>query len=151
MIALACDHGGFDLMEGIRKYLGSAGYEFKDFGTFSPDSCDYPVIMAPAASAVAAGACDKGIFICGTGIGMSMAANKTPGIRAALCTNSYMAEMTRSHNNANVLILGGRVTEVESAIEIVKVFLCTDFSEKEKHCRRVAMLNELDSKRNEVY
>ena len=144
MIALACDHGGFELMEGVRSFLGSAGYEIKDFGTFSPDSCDYPVIMAPAAKAITDGVCDKGIFICGTGIGMSMAANKTPGIRAALCTNRYMAEMTRSHNDANVLVLGGRVTGIETGIEIVKVFLDTAFSDKEKHHRRVAMLNDMD-------
>ena len=145
MIALACDHGGFELMKGVRKYLDSAGHEYKDFGTFSPDSCDYPVIMTPAASAVSDGVCDKGIFICGTGIGMSIAANKTPGIRAALCTNLYMAEMTRCHNDANVLVLGGRVLETEPAVEIVKVFLGTAFSEKEKHRRRIAMLSDMDN------
>jgi len=144
MIALACDHGGFELMEGVREFLGSAGYEFKDFGTFSAESCDYPVIVAPAAKAVSDGICDNGIFICGTGIGMSMAANKTPGIRAGLCTNLYMAEMTRCHNDANVLVLGGRVTEIETGIEIVKIFLNTAFSCKEKHRRRIAMLDSLD-------
>jgi len=144
MIALACDHGGFELMEGVRSFLSSAGYEIKDFGAFSSESCDYPVIMAPAAKAITDGVCDKGIFICGTGIGMSMAANKTPGIRAALCTNRYMAEMTRSHNDANVLVLGGRVTGIETGIEIVKTFLDTAFSDKEKHHRRVAMLNNMD-------
>jgi len=147
MIALACDHGGFELMADIKKHLESAGYEFMDFGTFSLESCDYPVIAAPAASAVVSGICENGIFICGTGIGMSIAANKTPGIRAALCTNRYMSEMTRSHNDANVLVLGGRVTDTDTAVEIVKAFLSTSFSEKEKHCRRVAMLNELDNQR----
>ena len=149
MIALACDHGGFELMSNVKKYLETSGYEYKDFGTFSLESCDYPAIAAPAAKAVADGVCDKGIFICGTGVGMSIAANKTPGIRAALCTNRYMAEMTRSHNDANVLVLGGRVVGVDFAIEIVNDFLCTVFSEKEKHCRRVAMLNEMDNARKE--
>jgi len=144
MISLACDHGGFELMEVVRSYLVSAGYEIRDFGTFSLDSCDYPLIMEPAASAVTGGVCDRGIFICGTGIGMSMAANKTPGIRAALCTSRYMAEMTRSHNDANVLVLGGRVTEAPEGLEIVKAFLETSFSNKEKHRRRVAMLNDMD-------
>ena len=146
MIALACDHGGFELMKGIKAYLDSAGYEYKDFGTYSPESCDYPVVMAPAAQAVASGACDNGIFICGTGIGMSIAANKTFGIRAGLCTSCYMAEMTRSHNDANVLVLGGRIMDVDLAIEITKVFLTTDFSDKASHHRRVAMLSNMDSK-----
>jgi len=149
MIALACDHGGFELMADVKKYLEISGLEYKDFGAFSPESCDYPAIAAPAAKSIVDGVCDKGIFICGTGIGMSIAANKTPGIRAALCTNRYMAEMTRSHNDANVLVLGGRVVGVDFAIEIIKAFLNTDFSEKEKHCRRVAMLNELDKARKE--
>ncbi|MCL2426374.1 MAG: ribose 5-phosphate isomerase B [Oscillospiraceae bacterium] len=147
MIALACDHGGFELMQDVKKHLDSAGYEYKDFGTFSSESCDYPVIAAPAAEAISAGNCDKGIFICGTGIGMSIAANKTCGIRAALCTDCYMAEMTRSHNDANVLVLGGRVTKPDVGIKIVETFLTTDFSNEEKHCRRVAMLNQLDAAR----
>jgi len=147
MIALACDHGGFELMADVKKYLETANHDYKDFGTFSSESCDYPTIAAPAAKSISEGVCDNGIFICGTGIGMSIAANKTPGIRAALCTNRYMAEMTRSHNDANVLVLGGRVTDSDIAIEIVKDFLCTPFSEKEKHCRRVEMLNELDESR----
>jgi len=147
MIALACDHGGFELMKNVKKHLESTGCEYKDFGTFSPKNCDYPVILAPAADAVVNGICDKGIFICGTGIGMSMAANKTPGIRAALCTNIYMAEMTRAHNDANTLVLGGRVIDADLAVEIVKVFLSAPFSNKEKHRRRVAMLNKLDDAR----
>ena len=144
MIALVCDHGGFELMKVVRDYLDLAGLEYKDFGTFTPDSCDYPTVGAPAANAVAGGVCDKGIFICGTGIGMSIMANKTCGIRAALCTDCYMAEMSRNHNNANVLVLGGRVVDADSAIEMVKVFLCTTFSDKEKHHRRVKMLEDLD-------
>jgi len=149
MIALACDHGGYQLMAEVKKYLDSAGKDCKDFGAFSSESCDYPVITAPAAEAVANGVCDRGIFICGTGIGMSIAANKTPGIRAALCTSVYMAEMTRSHNDANVLVLGGRVIDSDLAVEIVKTFLSTEFSTSEKHRRRVAMLNEMDEKRKD--
>ena len=147
MIALVCDHGGFELMKVIKEYLDSAGLEYKDFGTYSPDHCDYPTVAAPAASAIANGVCDNGIFICGTGIGMSIFANKTGGIRAALCTTCYMAEMSRNHNNANVLVLGGRVIDADIAIEMVKVFLCTPFSDKEKHHRRVDMLNDLDTNR----
>jgi len=144
MIALVCDHGGFDLMKVVREYLETSGLEFKDFGTFTTDYCDYPTVAAPAANAVASGVCDKGIFICGTGIGMSILANKTCGIRAALCTNRYMAEMSRNHNNANVLVLGGRVVDSDTAIEMVKGFLSTAFSDKEKHHRRVKMLEDLD-------
>jgi len=144
MIALVCDHGGFELMKVVRWYLESAGLEYKDFGTFTPDSCDYPIVAAPAASAVANGVCDKGIFICGTGIGMSIMANKTCGIRAALCTDCYMTEMSRNHNNANVLVLGGRVVDADSAVKMVKVFLSTEFSDEEKHHRRVKMLEDMD-------
>jgi len=147
VIALVCDHGGFDLMKIIKEYFESAGLEYKDFGTFTPDYCDYPTVATPAASAIANGACDNGIFVCGTGIGMSILANKTYGIRAALCTNRYMAEMSRNHNNANVLVLGGRVVDADTALEMVKAFLSTAFSDKEKHHRRVDMLNDLDIKR----
>ena len=144
MIALACDHGGLELMKAVKAYLESADYEYEDYGTHSSESCDYPSVSAPAAKAISNGDCDNGIFICGTGIGMSIAANKVPGIRAAVCTDLYMAKMARSHNDANVLALGGRVIEADLAINIVKTFLCTDFSDEEKHRRRVAMLNKLD-------
>jgi len=146
MIALACDHGGFELMKDVKKYLETNGYEYKDFGTFSSESCDYPVIAIPAAGDVANGVCDKGIFICGTGIGISIAANKIPGIRAAICTSCEMAELTRSHNDANILALGGRITETGLALKIVDTFLSTDFSGEEKHCRRIAMLTQLDKR-----
>ena len=147
MIALACDHGGFKMMSEVIKYLDDAGYEYKNFGTHSPEYCDYPLIAMPAAEAINEGICDKGIFICGTGIGMSIAANKTYGIRAALCTTRYMAEMSRNHNNANVLVLGERVIEIDTAIDLVNAFLTTNFSSKEKHHRRVDMLADLDKKR----
>jgi len=144
MIALACDQGGFELMEDVRAYLKSTGTDYKDLGTFTPESCDYPMMAIIGADAIVKGVCDKGIFICGTGIGISIAANKTPGIRAAVCTNCFMAEMARRHNDANVLALGGRVVSAEIAIDIVKTFLDTDFSTEDRHRRRVAMLNDMD-------
>jgi ribose 5-phosphate isomerase B len=147
MIALACDHGGFELMGRVKSYLDARGLKYKDFGAFSSESCDYPDFAVPAARAVAGGECDRGIFICGTGIGMSIAANKVPGIRAALCTSCFMAEMTRRHNDANVLALGGRVTEADLALEIVGSFLDTSFDGDGRHGRRVRMLSELDAGR----
>ena len=149
MIALACDQGGFELMGCVRRHLEAIGCAYKDFGTFTPDSCDYPAIAAPAAIAVAEGACDKGIFICGTGIGVSIVANKTHGIRAALCTNKFMAEKARKHNDANVLAMGGRVIDSDLAISIVNIFLETPFSETDRHHRRVLMINEMDIERND--
>jgi len=140
MIALACDHGGFELMGLVKQLFDEQGYKYKDFGTFSDESVDYPVFAALAGRAVADGLCDKGILICGTGIGMSIAANKISGIRAALCTSTFMAEMTRRHNDANILCLGERILEPETAIEIVKVFLSTDF-DGGRHSRRVEMLD----------
>ena len=148
MIALACDHGGFDLMREVKAYLDTGGYEYKDFGTYSAESCDYPEIAIRAAYAITGGECDKGIFICGTGVGMSIAANKIPGIRAALCCDCFTAEMTRRHNDANVIALGGRVTGAGLAIKIIEQFLCTEF-ESGRHGRRVDMLKELDKHRAE--
>ena len=148
MIALACDHGGFELMGDVKSYLNANGYEYKDFGTYSADSCDYPEFAVRAAHAITGGECDRGIFICGTGIGMSIAANKVTGILAALCTDCYMAEMTRRHNDANVLVMGGRVTGADLALEIVNVFLNTAFESNSRHSRRVEMLKELDKKRD---
>jgi len=144
MIALACDHGGFELMRDVKVFLDAGGFEYKDFGTFSAQSCDYPELAVLAANAVLSGECDRGILICGTGIGMSIAANKIPGIRAALCTDCFMSEMTRRHNNANILVLGGRVTGAGHACKIVDVFLNTGFESSGRHGRRVEMLDELD-------
>ena len=149
MIALACDQAGFELMGCVRRHLEAIGYPYKDFGTQTPDSCDYPAIAAPAAIAIAEGVCEKGIFICGTGIGVSIVANKTSGIRAALCTNCFMAEKARRHNDANVLALGGRVIGSDLAISIVDTFLTTPFSGIERHQRRVLMINEMDNCRKE--
>ena len=146
MIALACDHGGFELMQEVKAYLDTGGFDYKDFGTFSPESCDYPETAVPAAKAVSNGECERGIFICGTGVGMSIAANKIPGIRAALCSDCFTAEMTRRHNDANVITLGGRVTGVGLAIKMIEQFLSTEF-ENGRHGRRVEMLKDLDATR----
>ena len=143
MIALACDHGGFELLQAIKRHLSSRGLEFKDFGAFSDERCDYPEFAAAASLAIAAGQCSRGIFVCGTGIGMSIAANKIPGIRAALCGDCFSAEMTRLHNDANVLALGARVTGPGLALKIVDIFLDTGF-EGGRHTQRVAMLGMLD-------
>ena len=144
MIALSCDHGGFELMQEIKSYLDAQGHAYKDFGTFSTISCNYPDMAILASPSVVSGECDKGIFICGTGIGMSMTANKIPGIRAALCTDCYMAEMARLHNDANILVLGGRVTGSGHALKIVETFLNTGFDAGGRHSHRVATINSLD-------
>ena len=141
MIALACDHGGFELMREVKSYLDGLGLDYVDFGTYTPESCDYPEIARRAAGAVTGGECDKGVFICGTGIGMSMAANRIRGIRAALCADCYASEMTRRHNDANVLVLGGRVTGPGLAIKILEIFLNTGF-DGGRHEGRIAMLDE---------
>jgi len=143
-IALACDHGGFELMKDVKVYLDEGGYVYKDFGTFSPVSCDYPEIAVAAARAISGGECGRGIFICGTGIGMSIAANKIPGIRAAHCTDCFTAEMTRLHNDANVITLGGRVTGTGLALKILDVFLKTGFEDGGRHRQRIDMIGKLD-------
>jgi len=132
----------------VKQYLDEGGHAYRDFGTFSPESCDYPEIGARAARAIAGGECERGIFICGTGIGMSIAANKVPGARAALCTDCYMAEMTRRHNDANILVLGGRVTGSGHALKIIDTFLSTAFEAGGRHSHRVAMICELDQIRD---
>ena len=136
MIALGSDHGGFDLKCQIMDYLKEKGIEYKDFGCYDKNSCDYPEFGKAAAEAVASGECDRGIVVCTTGIGISIAANKVPGIRCALCTDSYLAKMTRLHNDANMLALGGGIVGKNLAIEIVETFLNTEFSEGENHIRR---------------
>jgi len=145
MISLACDHGGFELMREVKAYLDAEGLEYKDFGTHSADSCDYPEIAIRAAKAISSGECGKGIFICGTGIGMGIAANKIAGIRAAPCSDCFSAEMTRRHNDANVLTLGARVTGAGLALKIVETFLNTDFEQGGRHSRRVDMLKALEA------
>ena len=142
MIAIGSDHGGFELKQEIMAHLTKRGLEFKDFGTYTPDSCDYPVYGRAVAKAVASGECERGIIICGTGIGISITANKIPGIRAALCTDCFCAEATRLHNDANILALGGRVVGPGLALKIVDTFLDTPFSGDERHKRRISMIEE---------
>ena len=141
-IAIASDHGGFTLKEEIKKYLISEGIEVTDLGTNSEESVDYPVYGKLCAEAVASGKADRGIACCSTGVGISMAANKVKGIRCALCTDTHMAEMTRKHNDANMLALGGRTISVNTALEITKIWLETEF-EGGRHKRRVDMINEM--------
>ena len=141
-IAIASDHGGFELKGIIIKHLEERGLEYKDFGTYSSESCDYPVYARAVAHAVADGECERGIVICGTGIGISIAANKVPGIRAALCGDCFTAELTRLHNDANILALGARVTGPGLALKITDIFLDTPFSGEERHARRISMIEE---------
>ena len=142
MIALACDHGGFDMKQIVIEYLEEKGIEYKDFGCYDKTSCDYPVFARPAAEAVASGECEKGIVVCTTGIGISIVANKVKGIRAAVCNDPYAAKMTRLHNNANVLALGGGMIGKNMAIDILETFLNTEFSEGENHIRRISMIEQ---------
>ena len=144
-IALACDHGGFDLKKEVIKYLKENGYEYKDFGTNSADSCDYPDFALPAAEAVASGECERVILICSTGIGVSMVANKVPGVRCAHCHDCYCAEFTRLHNDANVLAMGAKVVGVGYALKIVEKFLTTEF-EGGRHQRRVDKITAVEKK-----
>ena len=140
MIALGCDHGGYELKQEIIKHLQERKIEFKDYGCDSLESVDYPVYAKKVANVVASGECEKGILICGTGIGISIAANKVKGIRAALCTDCFMAEATRLHNDANILALGGRVVGPGLALKIVDTFLDTELSNDERHIRRIGMI-----------
>ncbi|MDY5099910.1 MAG: ribose 5-phosphate isomerase B [Oscillospiraceae bacterium] len=144
MLAIASDHGGFALKQEIMAHLRATGVEFEDLGTYSEESCDYPVYAEKLGKAVAAGDYEKGILICGTGIGISIAANKIHGVRAALCGDCYSAEMCRRHNNANVLALGGRVLGVELAKRIVDTFLTAPF-EGGRHQRRVDLISALET------
>lgn len=140
MIAIGSDHGGFELKQAIMAHLDKRGLEYKDFGTYDKASCDYPEYGKAVAHAVASGEYERGIIICGTGIGISISANKVPGIRAALCTDSFMAEATRLHNDANILALGGRVVGEGLALKIVDTFLDTPFSNDERHIRRISKI-----------
>ena len=140
MIAIGCDHGGYALKQEVMKHLAERGLEYKDFGTYSEDSCDYPVYGKAVAHAVADGDCDRGILICATGIGISITANKVPGIRAALCGDCFSAEATRLHNDANILAMGARVVGAGLALKIVDTFLDTPFSGDERHVRRINMI-----------
>ena len=143
MIAIACDHGGYVLKEKVKAHLLEKGYEVRDFGTNSLDSCDYPDFGAPAARAVAAGECEKGILICTTGIGMSIVANKIRGIRCALCGDPLSASLTRRNNDTNVLAMGAGIIGTNLALEIVDTWLTTDF-EGGRHQRRIDKVMALE-------
>ncbi len=146
MIAVGCDHGGFELKLAVLKYLEEKGIEYKDFGTYSADSVDYPVFAEKTANAVVSGECELGLLFCGTGIGISMAANKVKGVRAACCSDKFSVEMTRLHNNANILCLGGRVVSNEEGVELVDIFLKTPFSGDERHQKRIDMVMAIENK-----
>ncbi len=137
MLAIGADHGGFALKRAIMAHLDERGIAYRDFGTYTEDSCDYPDYGRAVAQAVAGGTCERGILICGTGIGISIAANKVPGVRAALCGDCFSAEATRQHNDANILALGARVVGEGLALKIVDTFLDTPFSNDERHIRRI--------------
>ena len=143
-IAIACDHGALDLKLAVKEHLLEKGYEVTDFGTHTLDSCDYPDYVAPAAKAVAAGECDKGIVLCSTGIGVSIAANKVDGIRCALLSDLMSARLTREHNDTNMMAMGAFIVGKALALEIVDTWLTTEFSQGERHARRIAKLAALE-------
>ena len=143
MIAIGCDHAGIDLKPHVISVLEELGLPYKDFGTFSHESVDYPVYGEMAARAVASGACDLGIVMCGTGVGIGIAANKVHGVRCVMCSDCYSALMSREHNDANVLAMGARVVGSELAKMIVRTWLTATFN-GERHARRVGQLKTLD-------
>ena len=142
MIALGCDQAGYELKQVIIKHLEDRGLEYKDYGSYSSEPVDYPIYGKKVAQAIVDGECDRGILICGTGIGISIAANKVKGIRAAVCSDCFSAEATRLHNDANILAFGARVVGPGLAEKIVDVFLDTEFSGVERHKRRVDMIED---------
>lgn len=146
-IAIGCDHGGFELKNEIIKHLESKNLEVKDYGTYSEESCDYPIYGEKVGEAVVSKECDLGIIICGTGIGISISANKIPGVRAALCGDTFSAHATREHNNANVLALGARVVGKGLAIDIVDTFLNSSF-QGGRHQKRIDKITEIENKYN---
>lgn len=153
-IALGCDHAGFHLKQEVARFLGNQGYHLIDRGTLSEKPCDYPDFAEPVARDVSSGKARFGVLICGTGIGMSIVANKFPGIRAALCLNEFSARYAREHNDANILTLGGRVVGVDLALSILRVFLETDFAgEKrgeDRHMRRVEKISRIEEELGEI-
>lgn len=142
MIALGSDHGGYVLKREVIQYLKEQNLEYRDYGCDSEKSCDYPVYAKKVAKAVVSGECDRGILICGTGIGISIAANKVKGIRAALCHDTFSAQATREHNDANILAMGARVVGSGLALKIVDVFLHTEFSNEERHKNRIRQIED---------
>lgn len=141
-LAVGCDHGGYPLKDFVLKYLSEKGHECVDFGCNSPESCDYPVYGERVGRAVANGECELGVLICGTGIGISLAANRVPGIRAAVCSEAYSARLTREHNNANIICFGARVIGEGVAASILDAFLSAEFVGG-RHAERVAMLDSI--------
>ena len=139
-IAIGCDHGALDLKNDLIPHLEKLGYEVKDFGTYSLDSCDYPDFVGPAAQAVASGECEKGIVMCTTGIGVSITANKVKGVRCALLSDVLSARMTREHNDTNMMAIGAAVVGKMLAFEIIDTWLSTEFSHDERHQRRINKL-----------
>ena len=147
MIAIGADHGGYELKEEIKKWLDVQNIQYKDFGTYDTNSVDYPDIAEPLAKDVASGKFEKGILCCGTGIGISIAANKVKGIRAACCSDYFSAKFTRLHNDANVLCMGGRVVGPGLAIEMVDIFLNTEF-EGGRHIERINKIKRIEDSEN---
>lgn len=144
-IALGCDHGGYNLKQAILEHLEKKGIEYKDFGCYSIESCDYPDFAEKVAESIVKGEYDCGILVCGTGIGISIAANKVPGIRAAHCTDTFSAKAARQHNNANILALGERITGIGLALDIVDAYLEAEF-EGGRHQRRIDKITEIEKK-----
>ncbi len=142
MIAIGCDHGGYELKQNVIRYLEEKDIPYEDMGCVDRESCDYAVYGHAVAKAVAEGKCEKGIVICTTGIGISISANKVPGIRCALCGDSFSAKMTRLHNDANILAMGAGIVGANLALEIVDVFLNTEFSGEERHVRRIDLIEK---------
>ncbi len=142
MLAIGCDHGGYELKQEIIRHLEKRQIPYRDYGCDSVKSVDYPIYARKVANAIVSGACERGILICGTGIGISIAANKIKGIRAAVCSDCFSAEATRLHNDANILSLGARVVGVGLALKIVDTFLDTPFSGDERHARRISLMEE---------
>lgn len=145
MLAIGADHGGYEMKEEIKKFLDSKGIEYTDYGTNSAQAVNYGQIAAKVGHAVADKVCDKGLLICGTGIGMSMAANKVKGIRAAVCSDYFSAKYTRLHNDANILCLGARVLGAGLALELVDVFLNTDFEDEQRHIDRISEITKIEN------
>lgn len=146
MIAIGCDHVAIELKEEIKKHLSEKGYEYKDFGCFSAERMDYPVIAEAVGKAVVSGECEKGLLFCGSGVGMSIAVNKVKGIRAVLCSEPYSAMMSRAHNDSNVLAMGARVVGPELAKMILDMWLSTEF-EGGRHSKRVDMITQIEEGR----
>lgn len=147
-IAIGCDHAACEMKDTIITYLKSKNIEIWDCGTVKDQTVDYPDIAEKVCDIVTSGQCDCGILMCGTGIGISIAANKVPGIRCALCNDPVAAKLTREHNNANVLAMGARIIGIEMALHIVKEFINTPFSDEERHARRISKIHKIESKHN---